>query len=220
MEALAAEIGDGVRIDVLPADLADAADRDRLAAEVERLGRRVDILVNCAGFGIYEPFVRASRERELEQVRVNVEAVVDLSARYVPAMVERGRGAVINFSSTAGFQPLPCNADYAAAKSFVLLHSEALNAELRGTGVTVTAVCPGPVPTGFQEASDAQFAERLPKMVWVSAERVATDVLRAAEKGRRSVIPGGLPVRLAFAANRYLPPALTLPVSRRLMARD
>ncbi len=88
-------------------------------------------------------------------------------------MIERGSGAIVNLSSTSAFQPLPSNGDYAAAKAFVLLHSEALHDEGRGRGVTVTAVCPGPVPSGFQEASDAQFAERLPRFTWTSPERVA-----------------------------------------------
>jgi short-subunit dehydrogenase len=132
-------------------------------------------------------------------------------------MVSRGRGAVINLSSTAGFQPLPFNAGYAAAKSHVLLLSEALSAEVKDAGVSVTAVCPGPVPTGFQAASGAKFAEKLPKITWVSPERVARDALRAAGKGKRVVIPGGPHVKLSFAPNRRFPTALSLPVTRRLM---
>src|SRR5581483_8023667 len=98
----------------------------------------VDVLVNCAGYGIYEPFVSSGREREVTQVRLLVEAVVDLMARYLPGMTERGRGAIINISSTAGFQALPYNANYAGAKSHVLLLSEAVHMEVRDSGVTVT----------------------------------------------------------------------------------
>jgi short-subunit dehydrogenase len=141
-------------------------------------------------------------------------------ARYVPGMAQRGRGAVINMSSTAGLQPLPYNAGYSAAKAYVLQLSEALHAELKDNGVTVTAVCPGPVATGFQEASDASyFAKRMPKFTFVSPERVARDALQAADKGRISVIPGGPQVRLAFAPNRKLPRWLVLPVSKRMMER-
>jgi hypothetical protein len=178
------------------------------------------VLVNNAGFGVYRPFAESSRENELLQARLLVEAVVDLMARYVPAMVERRRGAVINMSSTAGFQPLPYNASYAAAKSYVLLLSEGVHAEVADQGVTVTAVCPGPVPSGFQQASDASyFTEKLPKFMFASAERVAGDALTAADKGRASVIPGGPQVRAAFAPNRLLPRWATIPVSKRLMAR-
>lgn len=219
LEDLARELGSD-RAVTLPADLAVAEQRDRLATRVQELGGEVEVLVNCAGYGIYEPFVSAGREREVAQVRLLVEAVVDLTGRYLPGMVQRRRGAVINMSSTAGFQPLPYNAGYAAAKSHVLLFSEALHAEVRDDGVTVTVVCPGPVPSGFQEASGAgYFAERLPKFTFVAPERVARDALKAAEAGRISVVPGGLQVRAAFAPNRRLPRWLVLPISKRMMAR-
>jgi hypothetical protein len=140
-------------------------------------------------------------------------------ARYLPGMVERGRGAIINMSSTSAFQPLPYNAGYAAAKAHVLLLSEAVNEEVKGQGVTVTAVCPGPVPTEFQATNDAVFAERLPKLTWVSAERVVTDALAAADKGRRTVIPGGPHVRAAFGPSRITPSQLSLAITKRLMAK-
>jgi len=204
---------------VIPTDLADAAARDALAAEVESAGRAVEVLVNCAGMGVYEAFCRSSRERELEQVRVLAEAPMDLTHRWLGGMVQRRRGAVINVSSTSAFQALPYNAGYAAAKSYLLLLSEGLHAEVSEFGVTVTAVCPGPVPTEFQQANDAAFAERLPKAVWISAERVAQDALRGAERGARVVVPGGPVVRAAFAPNRYVPRGLALAISKRLMAR-
>jgi short-subunit dehydrogenase len=221
LEALAARLRDehGADAAVVACDLADADARDALAAAVEEGGRTVEVLVNAAGFGVYRAFVDSDRERELEQVRVLVEAPVDLTHRYLPGMVRRGRGAVINLSSTSAFQALPYNAGYAAAKSHTLLLSEALWAEVRDTGVTVTAVCPGPVPTGFQAASDAAFAEKLPKLVWADAARVARDALAAADAGRRVVIPGGPAVRAAFAPNRFAPRGVALAVSKRLMSR-
>ncbi len=220
LEALAEELrrDHGVRAEVVACDLADAAARDALADEVERLGLTVEVLVNNAGFGVYREFAASDRERELEQVRVLVEAPVDLTARYLPGMVERGRGAVINLSSTSALQPIPGNGTYAAAKSHTLLWSEALWEETRGRGVTVTAVLPGPVRTGFQEASDAVFAEKMPGVVFVSAEQVAEESLRAAEKGKRSIVPGAV-VRVAFAPNRFAPKRVALAVGRRLMAK-
>ena len=222
LEQLAAELREQheVRAEPIPTDLSDAGARERLAAEIESRGLTVEVLVNGAGYGIYVPFPASDRERELQQVRLLVEAVVDLDARYVPGMVRRGRGAVINMSSTAGFQALPGNNTYAAAKSFVLLHTEALHEELRGTGVTATAVCPGPVATEFQETSEPVFADKLPKLVWSDPERVARDALRAVERGRRTVIPGGAPVRLGFGPNRVMPARLTIPVTRQLMAQE
>lgn len=217
---LAEELGGLERAIPIAADLSVAEDRDRLAARIEELGAQVEVLVNNAGYGIYAPFAEAGREAELQQVRLLVEAVVDLMARYLPPMVQRGRGAIINMSSTAGFQALPYNAGYSAAKSHILVLSEAVHAEVADKGVTITAVAPGPVPSGFQEASDAgYFAARLPKFTHVSPERVAQDALEAADSGRISVIPGGPHVKLAFAPNRKLPRSIVLPVSKMLMTR-
>jgi short-subunit dehydrogenase len=220
LNEIARELGGPDRAVVITADLASTEQRNRLAARLEELGARVDILVNNAGYGIYQPFGAAGREQEVQQLRLLSEAVVDLMARYLPGMVERRSGTIINMSSTAGLQALPFNAGYSAAKAHVLVLSEAVHAEVKDHGVTVTAVCPGPVPTGFQERSDAgYFAERLPKFTFVSADRVARDALRAAERSKVSVIPGGPHVRAAFAPNRRLPRWLVLPVSKRLMAR-
>lgn len=221
LSELAGELGGDEHAIAIASDLAVPEQRDRLAARLEELGAHVGVLVNCAGYGIYKPFAEAGREAELQQVRLLVEAVVDLMARYLPAMKQRGRGAIINVSSTAGFQALPFNAAYSAAKSYVLLLSEAVHVEAKEHGVTVTAVCPGPVPSGFQDASDAgYFAKRLPKFTFVSPERVAHDALRAAAQGQISVIPGGPQVRAAFAPNRKLPRSLVLPISKRLMTRQ
>jgi short-subunit dehydrogenase len=191
---LADELGGPDRAVAIGADLAVPEDRDRLAARLQELGLQVEILVNNAGFGVFSAFAESGRERELRQVRVNVEAVVDLMARYLPGMVERRRGAVINLSSTSAFQALPYNAGYAAAKAHVLLLSEAVREEVKEHGVCVTAV-------------------------WVSAERVARDALTGADRNRRVVIPGGPHVRASFAPNRVWPAWMTLPVTKRLMAR-
>ncbi|MDX6512584.1 MAG: uncharacterized protein QOE36_2088 [Gaiellaceae bacterium] len=222
LEELARELSKehGVAAHGVGCDLGDATARDQLATDVDDRGLAVDVLVNSAGFGTYGDFADTPREREVEQVRLNVEAVVDLTARFLPAMISRGRGAVINLSSTSGLQPTPGNADYAASKSFVLFHSEALHAEVAPAGVTVTAVLPGPVRTEFQEANDAEFAEKLPRLVWATAERVARDAVRAADRGKRSIIPGGFAVRAAFGLNRFVPKAIVLRVAKRLMAAE
>jgi short-subunit dehydrogenase len=222
LERIAGEIEreHGVRADFVTADLADPGARDELAADVDARGRTVEILVNCAGFGHYGPWVETGREKELQQLRVLVEAVVDLTGRYLPGMVERGRGAVISVSSTSGLQPLPHSAGYAAAKAYVDFWNDAVHDELRGSGVTMTAVLPGPVHTGFQEAADNDyFTERMPGFTFVPAERVAEDGLRAAERGRRSVIPGGPHVRASFRPNRFAPRRLQLAVGGLLTRR-
>lgn len=222
LEALAASLAQehGVHVDCLPADLAEAEQRDRLHAEVLARGRAVQLLVNCAGFGIYEPFAASARKRELEQVRLLVEAVVDLDSRFLPAMVQRGRGAVVNVASTAGFQPLPGNGTYSASKAFVLTHSEALAEEVRGAGVGVTAVCPGPVPTEFFEVGQPLVVHRIPRIFWCSPARVAEDGLRAAERGAASVVPGSIFVRAFYGPCRSAPRRVAAPIARWLMAGE
>jgi short-subunit dehydrogenase len=212
LRTLADSIGGGA--EVLPCDLGDAAARDRLADRVAGLGVDVEVLVNNAGFGVYKDFAESDRERELEQTRVNVEAVVDLTHRYLPGMIERGRGTVINTASTAAFQPIPGNAAYSAAKAFVLTFSEAIHEETRHSGVTVTALCPGPVRTGFQDASEAhEFGETLPGPMWRDPEPVAEAALRGAERGKRVVVPG-MPNRASGAMARLAPRSVLLRVLR------
>ena len=222
LQRLAEELRDqhGVRAEPIAADLCEPGQRDELATEIEQRGLTVEVLVNNAGFGIYLPFAASNRDRELQQVRLLVEAVVDLNARYLPGMLDRGRGAIVNLSSTAGFQALPGNGTYSAAKAYVLFHSEALHEETRGSGVTITAVCPGPVHTEFQEVSKPLFGERVPQRLWLDAERVAADTLRAVERGDRTIVPGDLAVRAFFAPNRLAPAPVTLRVARRLLSRE
>jgi len=210
----------GVDVECIAADLAEAEQRERLHREVRTRDRAVQVLVNCAGFGIYEPFATSSFERELKQVRLLVEAVVDLDARFVPAMAMRGRGAVVNVSSTAGFQALPGNGTYSASKAFVLTHTEALAEELRGSGVGVTAVCPGPVPTEFFEVGRPLVVNRIPRLFWCSPERVAEDGLRAVERGAASVVPGSPLARLFYGPYRTAPRRIAAPIARWLMAGE
>ena len=214
LEELAKELGTYVRAEVLEADLEDASARDRLAEQIGALGLHVAVLCNNAGFGTYDDFCDLDRERELSEVRTNIEAVVDLTGRYLPGMVEREEGAVLNTASTAAFQPIPGNATYAASKAFVLSFSEALHSEVSGTNVTVTALCPGPVKTEFQEVGDAEdFAGKLPKPLWVSAEAVAEQALKGLEKGARVVTPG-VGNRVSGALSRATPNSVLLRVLR------
>ena len=217
---LCAELGGDPHAVAVGADLTLPRDRDRLAARIDELGARVDLLVNNAGTGIFSKFGAQGREKELQLVRLGVEAVADLTLRYLPGMVERGRGAIINMSSVSGFSPGPYNAGYAAVKAFVLSLSESVAVELAGSGVTVTAVCPGPVPTEFQETNDAAYVlERVPSFAHAPAERVVADALKAADRGRASVVPGGPRVRLTLGSTRLLPTSWALPLAVRFLKR-
>lgn len=202
----------GVVAETIACDLAEPDERDRLAGELRERRRTVELLVNNAGFGHQADFATSPRERMVGMVRLNVEAVVDLTSRFVGGMVERGRGAVINVASTGAFQPLPGSAVYGATKSFVLSFSEALRTELRGTGVTVTAVCPGPVRTEFTEAAGIPGVEdRTPGAFWMSAEDVARHAVDGAERDRRVVVPGAIN-RAAALAGQHSPRAVALPL--------
>lgn len=206
----------GVEAEVVAADLGDAAERDRLQDALRGRGRAVEVLVNNAGFGHQADFATSPRERMVEMVRVNVEAVVDLTGRFLGQMVERGRGSVINVASTASFQPLPGSAVYAASKSFVLSFSEAVRTELRGSGVTVTAVCPGPVKTEFTEvAGVGGVEERTPGSVWMTAEEIARHAVDGAAHDKRVVVPGVLN-RATALAGHYSPRSVALPLISRV----
>jgi uncharacterized protein len=180
-----------VRAEALASDLGDAAARDALAAEIDALGLTIEVLVNNAGFGTAGRFTELDREREVEMVRLNCEAVVDLCGRYAPPMAQRGRGAILNVASTAAFQPLPRQTTYAGTKAFVLSFTESLHQDMRAGGVAVTALCPGPVRTEFVEIAGVEdAAEGAPSFVWESAEDVAEAGVRGLERNRRVVVPG------------------------------
>ena len=151
LEELAARLG--AQAHPLPADLSDRTDRAALLERVTALGLVPDILVNNAGLSTLGLVAKSVPEKELNLVEVDVAAVVDLCSRFLPGMVERKRGAVLNVASLAAFGPLPGQAAYGAAKAFVLSYTHSLRGELRGTGVSATALCPGPVHTGFGEAA-------------------------------------------------------------------
>jgi short-subunit dehydrogenase len=207
----------GVQAHVVTADLADQDSRASLRTTLEGRGLSVVVLVNNAGFSTLGPVVRADRSEEITELRTDVEAVVDLCVTFVPDMVRRGAGAVLNTASGAAFQPLPGQASYAASKAFVLSYTWSLRAEVETKGVTVTALCPGPVETEFNDRagwSDEQAAQALPKILWVSSKDVATAALHGLEQGRAVVIPGA-GNRVATVAGHLAPRSLLMPLLAR-----
>jgi uncharacterized protein len=221
LRTLADELSEqfGVRAEALAADLGDESARGDLSRRISDLGLDVEILVNNAGFGGGEDFAQTDRDRLVSMVELNCVALLDLQANYLPQMVERGRGAIINIASTAAFQPLPGAATYAATKAFVLSLSEAVHEELKGTGVTLTAICPGPVKTEFPEAAGLKGAEdRVPGVLWMSAESVAKQAVDAADDGKRAITPGLLN-RAGALTGQHAPRMLALPIAKRVWRR-
>ncbi len=206
-----------IRSEVIRADVTDPEARRDLKSTISERGLQVEVLVNNAGFSTTGPVQRADRQREMSMIRTNVEAVVDLCTIFLPEMVQRGRGAVLNVASTAAFQPLPGQAGYGATKAFVLSYSRALRGELRGTGVSVTALCPGPVHTEFEEAagfSPDEVEGSVPSIMWLSPDAVARSAVEGLERGRSVVIPG-LPNRLAAFVAHLTPRDILVPIVAR-----
>ena len=214
---LAAELSGSVRVEVLACDVGDAAQRAGLFDEVAARGLEVDVLVNNAGIGTVDRVVDSPVDAEIAQVRVNVEAVIDLTTRAVQYMVPRGRGAILNVGSVSGFYPTPGQAGYAGTKAFVQIYSEAVRTELAGTGVTVAVLCPGPVRTGFISAagfdSDA-YAASTPRFLYMPSRAVARIGVEALDADR-GVVVAGLPVRIVTRVMRLVPRGILLPALAR-----
>ncbi len=215
LEALAEELrSNGGRADVLAADLSDRAARAELLPRVEALGLTPDVLVNNAGLSTLGPVHRADPEAEMNMIEVDVVTVADLCTRFLPGMVERDRGAILNVASTAAFQPLPGQAGYGAGKAFVLSYTQSLAGELRRTSVTATCLCPGPVDTGFGERagfSKADAEAALPSIMWETPAAVARCGLDALDKGRLYAVPGTVN-RIAAAVSQVAPRSLLMPL--------
>jgi short-subunit dehydrogenase len=191
LDELAKELSskNDVAAEVIALDLSLPEAPRSLAVEVARRGLDVDTLMNNAGFGRLGPFHETPLETDLEMLRLNVGALTQLTRLFLPTMVSRGRGRILNVASTAGLQPGPLMAVYYASKAYVLSFSEAIAEELRGTGVTVTALLPGPTRTEFQARAEME-GSALVRFGLASARSVAEVGYRAMEAGRPVVIPG------------------------------
>jgi uncharacterized protein len=202
----------GITVDVVAEDLAVPGSGASLADKVTALGRTVDILVNNAGVGLHAKFVDQPPEPNAAQIQLNCGTLVDLTARYLPSMVERGRGVVINVASTASFQPTPGMAVYGATKAFVLSYTEALWQECRGSGVKVLALCPGATETEFFERTGEEFLTDGRQ----TAQQVVDTAMSALDKSAPTVVSGWRNSLLA-TGYRVTPRRLMLAVSERLL---
>jgi hypothetical protein len=180
----------GTRSTVLVSDLGQYTAPADLVARLDSLGIRVSVLVNNAGFGLYGPFAATSWDSELQMLQVNIVALTALTKLLLPGMLARRDGRILNVASTAAFQPGPLMAVYYASKAYVLSFSEALANEVKGTGVTVTALCPGPTASEFQGTARLEKS-RLVRLVRLqTTEQVARAGYEGLMKGKAVVIPG------------------------------
>lgn len=209
LAALADEIAaDGhARPHAIPADLATRDGVERLAEGLRERGLAPAYIVNNAGFGLLGAAARLKRDNQLAMIDLNMRALTDLTLRWLPS-IRRHRGGILNVASVAGFLPAPGMAVYHATKAYVVSLSEALHAELRSEGVRICALCPGPVPTGFNARAGVPD-DYFPGLLARSAERVAREGYAGLMRGRRLVVPGG-PNRVLTLLPRLVPRALVL----------
>jgi len=196
LEALKGELDrPGLTVHCHAADLGDEVQIEALIAALAASGEHVSLLVNNAGLGDHGLFERSDWARVNAMIDVNIKSLTRLTHALLPDLIRAGRGAVVNVSSIASFLPMPKMAVYAATKAYVTSLSEALRAELRGTGVSVTALCPGPVNTEFSavaERGDSRDALPAPEVFKVPVQQVVREALNAVERDRARVVPGWL----------------------------
>ncbi|MGE0237361.1 MAG: SDR family NAD(P)-dependent oxidoreductase [Parvibaculaceae bacterium] len=205
-----------VPVTVIVLDLSKTGAGETLANELAARKLEPEILINNAGYGLIGKAAEIAREDQLQMIDLNVRALTDLTLRFLPGMIARGSGGIINVASTAGFMPGPNMAVYFATKAFVLSFTDALHEETKGTGVTFTTLSPGPVDTGFQRRAGMKTARALSRVVPKGAMAVAQAGWAGFKEGERLVVPGTMNKLTAYAL-RGAPRRVILPVIRRAM---
>ena len=208
-------------VQIRQVDLTDPAQLQELMERLDRENINVDLLINNAGLGDSGPFATSDPIRNEQMTLVNVAALSSLTRHVLPQMIAKRRGGILNVSSSAGFLPVPGSAVYASTKACVTSFSEALRAELHGTGVSVCALCPGPVRTEFQQVAKRPDGrpEIGPEFVLVPAEQVVRDAIKGLEADKPIVIPG-FAMKLAMLLARLTPMPLLRVLLRRYSSRD
>jgi len=205
-----------IRAQYVALDLSSSDSPARLVAETEKRGLVIDMLVNNAGFGSFGDFTKHDLERELNMIDLNVKALVELTYRFLTPMRSRRQGIILNVASTAGFQPVPFMATYAATKAFVLSFSEALWEENRPHGIHVMALCPGVTETNFFEAARG---EKPPARVAQTPEDVVETALRALNRGSGHVVSGWTNFFMT-EAERFVPRSLVVRAAGKMMRKQ
>jgi short-subunit dehydrogenase len=209
-----------VPVHIIKIDLSEMVATQRLFEEVQTLGIQIDVLVNNAGFGVYGSYLETNGETELRMIDLNMRTLTDLIKRFVPDMVRRGTGGILNVASTGAFQPGPLMSVYFATKAYVLSYTEALANELKGTGVVVSVLCPGMTKTeffvtpAFSDQKQTVNLRRVERMM-MDASDVAAIGYRGFKKGKRVIISGFLNKLMAISS-KISPRGLVLAISRKL----
>ncbi len=218
LHALAKEVREKYRVKarVIAADLSLPGEAQKI---YDRVVEQVDYLVNNAGFGVYGGFAETDWMAEAAMLQVNIVALTQLTKLFLPGMIARGRGKILNVASTAAFQPGPMMAVYFATKAYVLSFSEAIARELKGTGVSITALCPGATETGFQRAAGATGSRVFDSRTLPTGADVATYSYKALQRQKRVAIHGALNKMLAFGV-RLLPRRAVVAITKTLISRS
>lgn len=216
LEQVAADLRTrGVVVEIIVADLSQPGACAEICSTLQARDLQIEWLVNNAGVGSNGKFWELDTQKELDQIAINVTALVELTRRLLPAMVARKRGCVLNIGSTAGFQAGPFMATYYATKAFVVSFTEAIASELRGTGVTATVSCPGPIATGFGATSGNGTSRLFTQGGVAQADEVARQAYAAMRAGRGTIIhTAKLKVGLALA--KLVPRSVATSVARKL----
>lgn len=210
--------GPNVTVQVIPKDLSQPTAAEEIYRELQSKGIEVDVLVNNAGFNVYGPFRKTSAQKELQMMQVHMLTLTHLTKLFLPGMLKRKFGKVLNLASTASFTPGAGDAVYCATKAYVLSFSEAIAEELKGTGVTVTALCPGPTKTEFAERAEMADTKIFQGSL-SSATEVAQAGYRAMMQGRTTVVVG-LNNKLMIFSLRFSPRNLVTKIGKSLLSRS
>lgn len=206
----------GINAQVLPKDLAVPGSPDEIYTELS--GTQIDALVNNAGYATYGPFIETDLQTELNEMQLNMVTLTHLTKLFLPGMVERGFGQVLNVASTAAFQPGPLMAVYYATKAYVLSFSEAIAKEVEDTGVVVSALCPGPTESGFQQRADMTDS-KLVQNGLMTAQEVAERGYKGLVKGERVVIPG-MSNKIGALSTRFVPRDMVTNIVKNMQERS
>jgi uncharacterized protein len=221
LEALGAELiaKNGVEAVSIASDLSAFDASEKLIADLEARGLNVDVLVNNAGFGEYGEFATGDPTKQQQMISLNILTLTMLTRHLLPKMLERKFGRVMNVASTAAFMPGPLMSVYYASKAYVLSFSEALSEELLGSGVTVTALCPGPTESDFQARAAMEDSKLFKGKTLMTSREVAEQGVAALERGQRVIIPG-LMNQIQAQASRFLPRAIVPGIVKNVQARS